>query len=172
LTANIGDPNWENDVGALIGSLVPLGIVELYLDFNQISGVWSSGWLFDQYPKLQKLSVSNNFIFGELPSDIWEIMNRGFNHLDVSNNLFEGSIPEGIPKTSMHLDFSNNPHLKGGIPMFLKPSKSMFVDVKRNFIYPSFEASDSMQSISALIDPSYYGFGHFANINNHISKSY
>jgi hypothetical protein len=146
----------------MFGYLVPVGIVEVHLQNNNIQGVWPSGWLYAQYQRLTYLSIANNKISGDIPSDIWGVLNPKFKTLDLSGNLFSGVIPEGIPKDNMDLDFSQNPYLIGAtspIPSFLKASNQIAIyGTENNYVCNIFESSDMTKTIKVKLDPLYSRF--------------
>ncbi|TVT96831.1 hypothetical protein EJB05_57906, partial [Eragrostis curvula] len=86
-------------------------------------------------PNLEVLSLSSNYITGEVPESIYKSQNMVF--LDLSNNLFEGELPRySIMDNMLFLILSNN-SFSGMFPPWIKESFSsiVFIDLSWNRLH-------------------------------------
>jgi hypothetical protein len=124
---------WVGDVGAFISFTIPLGITSFYLGNNQLSGIFSPGWLAAPWPNLVTFSIPNNQISGPLPADLWGLPSTSLQTFDFSGNQWSGDFPPGSPQRSLTtLSFQRNPLLLSttitGLPAFAKASSSFIKD--------------------------------------------
>ncbi|KAK4751185.1 hypothetical protein SAY87_004667 [Trapa incisa] len=108
--------------------------------------------VFSNLTMLVKLSLANNSITGQVPSNIGDIAQLQF--LDLSNNLFFGQLPNGIGnlKSLKKLDLSGN-NFSGPIPGSLTGLASVqSLDLSRNSLSASLPAALTKLSNLVYLD--------------------
>ncbi|XP_058075932.1 receptor-like protein EIX1 [Magnolia sinica] len=129
-------------------------VEDLCLSNTTISGIIPT-WFWDLTPQLLFLSLSNNQIFGQLPSPLkmhaQACIDLSLNHfngpipcilngarvLDLSNNQFSGPIPPNFTSTMQYLEFfsAKGNQISGMIPSSIEGMNSLTVlDLSRNNI--------------------------------------
>ncbi|KAL3647715.1 hypothetical protein CASFOL_008683 [Castilleja foliolosa] len=124
-------------IGSLIGKISSLKrLRRLVLTGSNVSGGFSDG--FGDFINLEQLTLSRNNFTGEISKDIFQSMKK-LRILDLSDNGFNGNIPESIGNLSelLKIDLSFN-GFSGKIPEIFKGLKNL-----------------------ELLDLSYNNFGNF-----------
>jgi hypothetical protein len=165
LTTYAVDPTgfeWRDEVGAFVSFTVPLVIRSANLANNQLTGIFSPGWLTAPWPNLEQLSIANNYISGTLPVDMFNMPAKKLNSLDFSGNQWVGSIPQGSPaRTLTMLKLSNSPQLRSessSVPSFAKASQLFVKDPSGLFACPQLVSSDPTITLAVTVDPTYYEY--------------
>ncbi|KAI3805453.1 hypothetical protein L1987_27851 [Smallanthus sonchifolius] len=125
-------------------STVPLGIISChsltFVDFswNNFTGVLPDGF-GSSFPKLKRLNLAGNGIKGK-GSDFLKL--ESLTYLNVSKNLFQGSVVEIFQEPLEVVDLSGN-HFEGHISQLNFSSHLAYLDLSDNEISGDFFANSS-----------------------------
>ncbi|KAL8265402.1 hypothetical protein R6Q59_023532 [Mikania micrantha] len=123
-------------------SIVPLGITSCHsltsvdLSWNNFSGVLPDGF-GSSFPKLKSLNIAGNDIKGK-GSDFLRL--DSLTYLNISKNLFQGSVVEIFQEPLEVVDLSSN-HFDGHISQLIFNSHLAYLDLSDNEISGEFFAN-------------------------------
>jgi hypothetical protein len=147
-------PVARGDGGALIAAMCPNNIVELNLDWNNITGSWQSG-LLAQAKSFKMFSMAHNGL-NALPLDMWNI---AIERWDVSYNHLNGTLPPNTPLTNSFLNFEGNPGLQGWpLPNWLVQSAQLTsARSDSSFVCRALEHT-ALRGLRIEVDPSFTNY--------------
>lgn len=154
------------DVGRYISRMLPTSIVELYIDSNQLDGVWSAGYL-SAYLRWSTITMSNNTL-RSVPQDLFL---SPLTRIDLSNNRLDGALQlhqsprsvatsDGAPMGPVaFVDLHGNPSLylaSDRLGALLEPSDSAFVlDLSTHALCPVLQPLPSFPRLVVSLDAAF-----------------